>query len=165
MNQHSRWAWTLLVAPIVVTQGASWLSSPRHAAADQAFAEPAPLAPQDRQLSKPGAPDILAWERDELGALAFANPLARPVPSEAPSQDMAQAPQPSPEPDVAPAPELRLSGMTGRGSTGMAIINGRLRRIGEVIAPGYRLLSVDAASRTVTIEGPGAKAQTLTLSR
>lgn len=61
------------------------------------------------------------------------------------------------EPEAAPmkagreAPELKISGFMGKGDSAMVTINRRVRRVGDEVAPGWRVVLIDAAGKTVRV--------------
>jgi len=54
--------------------------------------------------------------------------------------------------------------MSGGGGA-LCVINERVRREGDEAAPGWVVRSIDAAARSVTIEGPDGRKVTLTQRR
>ena len=66
----------------------------------------------------------------------------KPAPTEAPSVAAAAA-------DPAPAISVN-SIMAGRGGA-IATVNGKLRRVGDEVAPGWKITAIDAGAGTVTV--------------
>ena len=66
--------------------------------------------------------------------------------------------------DLERVPDFLLTGVMD-GRTPMAVINGRLLRVGEMVAPGWALNAIDPATLTVTLMGPDETAITLEANR
>lgn len=104
--------------------------------------EPAPLAtvrtftPEER-----AAAAFAASKRAEpVGEAPLVYPKAAPV--EATSAAAAA---------VDPAPAISVNSiMAGRGGA-MATVNGKLRRVGDEVAPGWKIAAIDAGAGTVTV--------------
>lgn len=114
------------------------------------------------------APDVAieAWEAEVLALPALTSPMVeaspQPEPAESPPPDAPIATQAS----GLQNPGLVLSGVSGgKGSPSAAIVNGRLRRVGEAVAPGYRLVSVDPPGRSARVSGPDGTVFVLVIHR
>lgn len=60
--------------------------------------------------------------------------------------------------------DYRLTSITGSGRTVLAIVNGKVRRVGDQLAPGVVLESIDADSRTITIRDENGSPISLSLA-
>ncbi len=118
------------------------------------------VASSDRDMPAPAnLVDLLARAGELRAAGPASNPFyfpAEPVVSIEP----AETPQRRPEPEL---PDLRLSGFLS-GSSPMAIIEGRPRRTGDIVAPGWVLTSITPHERSVVLTGPGGHSLRLTVS-
>jgi len=135
-------------APIALTLALRALGSgpgPATAFADEELfdmPEPAPVA------------TIRTFTPDELAAAAFAeSKRAEPV-GEAPLVYPKAAPTEAtsaPAAPVDPGPAISVNSiMAGRGGA-MATVNGKLRRVGDEVAPGWKITAIDAGAGTVTV--------------
>lgn len=154
----------LVLAPVALVKLGGLLlgvGGPGHA---EAF-EPTPEESPGRKPVAPNA-EIEAWEERVMSGPALRSPMV----------EASQEPQTGPEAAVqattqpqAPGvqhPALQLSAVSGgRGSASAAIVNGRLRRVGEAVAPGYRLVAVDAAGRSARVEAPDGTMIVLLIQR
>ncbi|MCE7973621.1 MAG: hypothetical protein DYG92_04740 [Leptolyngbya sp. PLA1] len=121
-------------------------------------AAPRPVRPDD---------DLSAWERGTLGPTALNSPMSRLRVIEEPRDEPAMPAPAARTVEPAPSgPTMVLSGVLGgRGSQAAAIVNGRLRRVGESVSPGYRLIAVDAPARSARVEGPDGTVTVLVIQR
>ena len=98
----------------------------------------------------------MAWLMDQ-----GAKPPKR-SPMDYPDAAQAVAAQPDANPDqpaATPTPEvpddrpkdLHVTAIIGDGSRSLASINHKVRRIGEQIAPGWKIFSIDSKHRTVVL--------------
>ena len=72
------------------------------------------------------------------------------------------APDPVANPyDVAPTFEITSIMKTRSGP--VALINGRLRRVGDEVAPGWTVQSINDLTRSVTLTGPDQRTQTIVM--
>jgi hypothetical protein len=109
------------------------------------------------------------WARSLDLTAALASPMDHPVivpPRPAPVVQKPETPAPTPvaAPRVTqdPLTNLTLSATTkGRDSGGLALINGKVYRIGEDVLPGYRLESVDTNLNQVELRFPDGRQRTL----
>lgn len=104
--------------------------------------EPAPVA------------TVRTFTPEELAAAAFAaSKRTEPVgeaplvyPKAAPVEAASAAAAP-----VDPGPAISVNSiMAGRGGA-MATVNGKLRRVGDEVAPGWKITAIDAGAGTVTV--------------
>ena len=163
-----------LLAPIIIAQGAMFLLGAGPAAAPASTgAAPVPLDPI--LAPAPAAPlspqqqaclDYLAslHSRDEPLASPMAHvyspaPAAPQPPSITPPEPAAAAPRQAPE-----VPALRLTAILDNRTGGMAAIDGRILRPGDEAAPGWRLLSIDAANNRIVIADDRGHTATIELS-
>lgn len=54
-----------------------------------------------------------------------------------------------------------LRGVVGSGLGGLATINGKIHRVGDEVAPGWRLVEIDARHRQVKLSGPDGEQRTV----
>lgn len=118
------------------------------------------------------APDLAieAWEQQSLDGPAFKSPMVEAAPESQPTElpkiTSATTQAPGTQQPGTQNPGLVLSGVSaGKGSPSAAIVNGRLRRVGEAVAPGYRLVSVDAPGRSARVSGPDGTVLVLVIHR
>ncbi|MFZ2875498.1 MAG: hypothetical protein WAZ94_13575 [Phycisphaerales bacterium] len=154
----------LVLAPVALVKLGGLLlgvNGPDHAAA----VEPSPDESPSHAPVAPNA-EIEAWEESVMSGPALRSPMVEPSQEHDPSPEApVQAATTPPAPGVE-HPALLLSAVSGgRGSASAAIVNGRLRRVGEAVAPGYRLVSVDAAGRSARVEGPDGTVIVLLIQR
>lgn len=153
----------LVAAPVALVKLGGLLmgaEGPGTAAAMQDQAEEASTS-----LAPASDPEIEAWEDEVLAGPTFRSPMVEPTPEPEPAEQPASVPVATQVPGVQ-NPGLVLSGVSGgRGSASAAIVNGRLRRVGEAIAPGYRLVSVDPPGRSARVSGPDGTVFVLVIHR
>ncbi|MGQ0627526.1 MAG: hypothetical protein ACT4PL_05420 [Phycisphaerales bacterium] len=119
--------------------------------------EPAPVAPAVRPLSadQQRLAEYLRQEEGESVIERLASPMdAAPAPAVAtisPDRPIIVVRDETP---TKPAGELRLGGIMGTGESALAMVNGKVRRIGDEIEPGWRLTAIDAQAFTLTLTGP-----------
>ena len=119
-------------------------------AGEQALASaPAPLTPaQQRALAF-----IQSLDEQPLGRSPMDGPEPEPV-------SEPSAPIDAPKPPSFPS-ELRVTAIIGDGGTAAAVIAGRLRRIGDEVAPGWRVETIDARGRRVVFTDSDGRVVTL----
>lgn len=54
-----------------------------------------------------------------------------------------------------------LRSVVGSGLGGLATINGKIHRVGDEVAPGWRLVEIDARHRHVKLSGPDGEQRTV----
>jgi len=84
-----------------------------------------------------------------------------------PSSNPMHYPEATTEPekaDVNAPPGIELSAVMG-GRQPVAVIDGRLQRVGDEVAAGWTIHSIDALARTVIITGPGGESITIAQSQ
>lgn len=114
-------------------------SGPKPIASTQ---NPAVAAEAARLLTQPIGPSPLADK----------TPKTKPVVIEA-----------EPEPVKAPPPEFTLTSVAGRGTRAFAMIDGKLRKVGDDLGEGWTVREIDTAGRTVRVAGPDEHVLVLTL--
>lgn len=164
-----RWALVTaaaMLAPFVVVQAGRTLAGGGLAATT---ASPMPVLEPAGAVTAPPGPSpqqrlALEWSRANREPRSRRSPLATPEPP--------PPPLPVPEPPVdapPPAPAdavlatLHVNTIMGGDQDGFAVINRTLHRIGDVVAPGWRLTSVSARDRSVLLTGPGGRTARLEL--
>lgn len=134
----------------------------------------APAAMTQPEVTPPQAPTpTTAPSEAQLKASAFLESWSAPKsvrnPMHLPPAPIAQiAPEATPvptAPDAAPEPQPKFAVGAIAGTPGNAIasINGRVHRVGDIIAPGWTIRDIDVAKRLVRVDGPGG--QTIDLAR
>lgn len=80
-------------------------------------------------------------------------------PSPAPEEAPAPAPEiaPAPTPPPAADPTFTVTSILGAGQRAMASINGRVCRIGDEPAPGWRITAIDPVAKKVEIAAPDGR--------
>lgn len=169
-----------LLAPIVVVQGVRLLfggGGPRQASAmttggDQTLA---PAAPVPLPTDVPAAPALNAAQKAAVEHLnaertritIFTSPFNHLVPKSVAMQTgpvVTPSPQTPSAAPVAIPPEVRaLSlGALMRNDTGaFAVISGRVRSVGEVIVPGWKVTDIDPTTLRVTLTADDGTSVTL----
>jgi hypothetical protein len=130
---------------------------------------PAPVPPDPRDggalpvstTTTPSTPEQ-ARAAEWLSSLNFDALLPSPLDHPAPAVQR-EEPSPSPtfiepEPEAAPGADplagLKLKAVLGSQNGSMAMINGRIFRVGDEVRPGCKVLSVDAHANRVEIQRP-----------
>lgn len=137
-------------APLAIALGLQALeSAPGPGAAfaspieDIAIEFPARAAAQITDQQRAAQAFAAIRRADPVGEAPLLYPL--PAPAEA-----AQASAPAATPD----PAITVNSiMAGRGGA-MATVNRKLRRVGDEVAPGWKVSAIDPEAGTVTIAGP-----------
>lgn len=127
------------------------------------------IAMAERPLSEKQK-EAMRWLRAEAPKAPTRSPLqpaARVQPSPPPPAPMPEQPRPPgdtrlPESSPPPTnesdwPSLTLTGMVGTAHTGLVVINHKLRRVGDVVAPGWTLRHIDSRRRTAYIVHPDGR--------
>lgn len=153
-----------LCAPVLLVQaarlvtGAGTAASPSSAVA--ATAVPMPEAPRTKPLS-PQQADALKFIRASAAKAAIIEdgpmdraPDAQPEPTTTAALALPSTPPARPVTPAHPkAPTVVLTAIvTGRNP--LAVINGGIFKVGDEIAPGWRIQRIDANNLTVTLTGP-----------
>lgn len=157
-----------LVAPVLLVMGVRMILQTGPAVS---FAEPAPApddgpptpaSPRPRPALSDADRALLAWEAAQVEVPARGSPMAPgriPVPAPPEPQEAPAAPA---TPNEEPArPALKLSAVMGSGDNAIAVIDGRMRRVGDAVAPGYVIRRIESRAGIVTIAGPGGITRTL----
>jgi hypothetical protein len=160
-----------IIAPLLLVQVAQFLfletPGPRAASAsvpeDGPGATVEPVAPPVKRPVHDA--DFEAWQVNQLQGASLPTPFpvqAAPAPDQPDSHP--QGPAPAHQP--AARPRFVLSAVSGgKGRTPVAILNGKLRREGDVLAPGYRITAIDPDTGVVMVEGPDGKEAHLSIRR
>lgn len=94
--------------------------------------------------------ESLAWA--SMQSVDVTGPIASPIAVEhVPQAEVIGNDEPAPVPTLPGGPAVRLTSVMATRSGGIATINGRVLRIGEFVAPGWRLSSVDTKDAAVEI--------------
>ncbi len=123
---------------------------------------PAGVAPQQQEAPlSAAAPQTTNQQRRAMDWLA-----SRPATSDAESpmlhaKHQAEAPPPAPVAET-PAPQaddppFAVKSVMGAGDRVMASINGKVYRVGDEPAPGWKITAMDAKTKRVDLTGPGGK--------
>lgn len=127
---------------------------PSSSFADETDAEGAPLIELEPLPAKSLA--AAAFAREALAAPSGVSPFERGPSTDraAPTTAAVEAEPAAPSDD--PAPPLSVSAVLADSRTGaaIAVINGKVRRVGDELAPGWSVETIDAATGVVTAVGP-----------
>lgn len=125
--------------------------------------EDAPTAP----ALEPLAPKVIAARDAAQRALAEpmgTSPFARAA--ALPSNDRDNAPAPAATTAETPAFAVSAILADRKGGPAIAVVNGKVRRVGDAVAPGWTVASIDAAAGEVALTGPeGRRATASTRAR
>ncbi|MDX2115860.1 MAG: hypothetical protein SFZ24_09630 [Planctomycetota bacterium] len=129
---------------------------------------PAPAAPPALQAATepaltPEQKAALGWIAEQSADVVTRSPMNHPpaIAAEQPAEQAPAEPAARPAPAGQPPRFVATTIMAGpRG--GVAVINGRVYRVGESPAPGWRVESIDAGSSTVELTGPDGQTATCT---
>jgi hypothetical protein len=168
---RSRWALVTaaaMLAPFVMVQAGRMLSggglTPTTASLAPVVDTPVvALAP-----TGPSAEQRLAmeWSRANREPRSRRSPLATPEPPAPPmTLPVSLTPAPLPAPPDAVLATLHVNSIMGGDDNGVAVINRVLYRIGDTVAPGWRLASVNARNRSILLGGPDGRTARLDLGQ
>lgn len=163
-RSHARLLWIgALLAPAVAVQAVRLVASvelaPAGATTVQAAAPAPALARQSVELT-PKQTKALGWLGEGVPKLATRSPMLMPPRPKAADQqptpaDLDRAPTtkaaPSEPVDDRPI-HLKLSGMIGSDTKALAAISGKLRHVGDEVAPGWTIERIDSHHRVVTLK-------------
>lgn len=152
----------LVLAARVFFAPAPSMAGPAPASQQPPAPPAAPAAKQDLTTEQRKAADWLAANSVFKG---IASPLDHPVaapPTPAP-EPTSVAQEPEPAPPENPLAGLKLTGILGTDSAGLAAINGRVYRVGDQVRRGLIVKSIDAKTGAVVFSQEGG--QDLTLRR
>jgi len=114
-----------------------------------------PTLPTVGLVSAPATPSLTPEQVAAAEYLSSAqlsghgSPMAKPVaPKIEPVVEVRVTP---PTPKVDPTDDLGLSSVMGKGQRAVALISGRIYRIGDEVREGWTLTAVDVQSRTATL--------------
>jgi len=146
-----------LAAPVVIVQaarlflGGGLAEAPASVVDDSGMPEQ-PVATRPLDTLRDEERELAEWmEARRAGLAEVRSPLEH---SEAPGSEDS----PSPEaPSVAGLPAMRVTGIVGSGDRGFASINGEVRRVGDELAPGWRLHAVDAREQVIEVRSAAGK--------
>jgi hypothetical protein len=139
--------------PIVLLVLVSGSSGPSPAAAVQVQEDAVAILPG---APKPATPEQ-ARVRDSIRMIDIAgdlrspldHPVARPVVVETPAPVQGSAPTPAD-----PLYGIRITSIVGNNEGGLALINGKIYKIGEAVVAGISIKEIDARLNTVTFALP-----------
>ncbi len=130
---------------------------------------PAPLL---RPVLSPAQQRAQAWmrERTLYRSGPDSSPMESPVP---PASTAAVAPPAATEPSVPtptlpahdPLDSITISAIMGTGSSGFVSVGGTVLRLGDVIAPGWRITGIDGRNRLITVSDVGNQLRTLRMGQ
>lgn len=164
------WVATAL-APVLVVQGVRTVfgtsGEPASASAAPTSAAGAPAVIEAERALTPPQKAAQAWLDSRTGDSVMRSPMDRP---EAPVVEQGAAaprttPKAAPSGPVSPvitnaSPEqLVVGGMLvgGNVENGLASINHRVYRLGDLVTPHWRITGIDTRKRVVTLEGPDGR--------
>lgn len=164
-----------MLAPVLSVQIVRMLDGPGPASAPAA--PPETLTPDQAQLAG-AAPPVKPLSEAQNRAIAYLARFEPPAnlrsPMDAPERPLSPPAPPSvppkpsdapvePTPKVAdPLAGLVVSAIVGSGDASMAMISRQLRRSGDEVAPGWRIVEIDSRGRRVVLSGPDARTVVLT---
>lgn len=151
------WAAGALMAPVLVAAGVRAVLSTGPA---MTVASTGPrggvAAPEGRAVS-PEEARAERWLDGAGPARVTRSPMLHvPAPEPVHAAEPAAA---EPEPVRPGMPALALSGVVSREGQAVALINGRLRGVGEEAAPGWRIEEIDRGALRVTLRGPDGRVE------
>lgn len=163
-RSHARLLWVgALLAPAIAVQAVRLVSNAELTSAQAAAPQPAqhaaPVAPPAPTLS-PKQTKALAWVNDGVPKLAVRSPMQLP-PRVEPKVDPDKPAHDPDKPATAPlAPQvvddrptnLKLTGMIGSNGKALAAISGKLRQVGDQVAPGWTIERIDSHNRVVVLK-------------
>ena len=161
---RSKLAWVAaMLTPIVAVQLVRLVtaSMPQQAtAAPVQEAEPAPAAPPLPPLTNRQR-EAIRW----LGSQSVQTANRSPMDRMEPQKIEIPPPEPKPIEQAAPAdnspPDLRLTGLIGDGKNALASIDHKLRRLGDTVAPGWKVVKIDSRNRQVVVRHTDGRELTL----
>jgi hypothetical protein len=157
--------------PVLVVQGARSLtntpSAPTAASADATIA-PAEAETEPAARPAPAAASRASmWLAERTPARSAPSPMDAPPAPEPVGMTAPSEPEPIIEPSttVPDAPSLRVTSIVGTVENAVAMINAKVRRVGESPAEGWTITRIDASEQRVVITGPAGQILTLTPPR
>lgn len=150
-------------APVVVALVVRWSlgGAPPHAGATIALGAPLTESSPPLPRSDAATASVETFSRAALREPFAASPMHR---VQEPAQEIA-APTPSvAEPRPEPTPVFHVTAvLVGKRAT-LVTINGRLRRVGDEVAPGWRLVSIDADAAELTIVAEDGRREVVSIA-
>lgn len=128
------------------------MPAPAAAHADAPPPEPAPVAPPAKPLTQ-AQQAALNWIALQGASADVPSPLDHPVPKPVIVAPPPKAPHHQHEP-TSPLDDIRVTGIIGNNEGGMAVVNNKIHRPGEEVAPGITIESIDARLNQVTLKLP-----------
>ena len=149
--------------PVLVVQAVRSLSStpltPASAATSEGPAEPEPTPSPSKE--SPATLNAALWLSTRKPATIAACPMDKPA-AIAETQATSQ-----PEPEIEPVvnqpgvPSLRVTSIVGTVDRAVAMINSKVRSVGESPSEGWIITHIDAGQQSVTLIGPAGQVLTL----
>lgn len=163
----TRWILIVAVAAPVVVQllsGVRFSLGPSRASAHP-ITQPAGLAPivPTVEHATETQTSALEWIREHADVPAEANPFAviQPEQHVVTNEEPPQVALPNQADSV---PTLKITGFIGKGPSSMVTINRRVRRLGDVVAPGWKLKGIDSTTKSIQIENESGREVAVTAS-
>lgn len=124
---------------------------------------PAPMS-DDQRLALEW---LAARDRDAAMVSPMDHPTPRPVRPVAVAEPEAVTPADEPEAgaEVSPLEGFKLTAIVGTSDGGLASINGRVYRIGDELAAGWRISEIDVQAQTVTATNEDGRSATIRQDR
>ena len=145
----------VLLSPALVVQATRLLSNSTIATASALPAStPPPAATRGAHPLTQQQVAAADWLLTHFGKELMQTPMERPEPNLHPTtavNTQTTLTPPSPENIDLEPKHLKLTAMVGEGSSALAVLNHRLRRIGDDVAPGWKLTKVNSRLRSITI--------------
>lgn len=167
------WVATLL-SPLIAVQGVRYLvigeASPVSAGAAVSGGQMMPATAAEAAKPLTAAQTKAAqWLASRTVALNLRSPMdmpdpVAPTPMPEPVVKVPEAPTPAPKDDDTPHHLVLTSilGGAGESSRSLASINHRIYRVGDEVAPGWRLSAIDSKKREIVLSNSDGRSLTLT---
>lgn len=121
-----------------------------------------PMNPQPASSPLVAAPtaeqaSALAWLAQWRPAPSIATPFFHPAPLEEEPDEPAEPEAPAPVAAQTPDPVFTVSTIVDAPGGALAVINGKIRRVGDEIVGGWTLAKIDARAKLVDLSSPDGR--------
>lgn len=153
-QKQRAWAAGALVAPVLLAAATRIVLNAGPSVSAAGTAAVAADAPPPAPSKPPTAEQVRAmqWLAGAARARAERSPMLH-LKAPEPAATPAAAAQAEPE-RAAERPAMALSAVLTRDGRVTALINGRLRGVGDEVAPGWTIEAIDGDALSVTVRGP-----------
>jgi len=108
----------------------------------------------------------LEWSAAQQPGVALTSPMDHPTSYEAVAPVTTQIPEPiavepSTDPAVQALASLRLTAVVGNAQGGLAMINGKVYKIGDTVRPGITITEIDVQAGTAVCKAANGSTRTL----